>query len=105
MPTAIGTNAEARTEVVSREDALRLLGEVRAASYGVDDDRTKAELLQVVDDLQAELENSAPDTGAVVKKVGRLRAVAARIGVPALSAAVGGAVEAFTSMAMSGAFG
>lgn len=92
-PTAIGTNVEARSEGVSVEDALRLLDSVRAASNSIDDQQARAELLEAVEDLQAEAESSTPDTGAVVKKAGKLRAASAKIGLPALNSAVGGAVE------------
>lgn len=104
-PTAIGTKAEATREGLSVDDAIRLLEAVRAAAGDVGDQQAKAELLEAVEDLRAEVRRTEPDTGAVVKKVGRLRAVAATIGIPAISSAVGGAVEAFTSLAMGGAFG
>nr|WP_146077534.1 hypothetical protein [Clavibacter michiganensis] len=103
-PTAIGTNAAASTGL-SVDDAVRLLDAVRVASDGITDQGAKVELLQAVDDLRTEVENPLPDTGAVVKKAGKLRAAAASVAVPAVSAAVGGAVEAITSLAMSGAFG
>lgn len=103
-PTAIGSNAGASTGL-SVDEAVRLLDAVRAASDSVSDQQAKAELLQAVEDLRAEAESPAPDTGALVKKTGRLQAAAASIGIPALSSAVGGAVEAFTSLAMGGAFG
>ena len=60
-----------------------------------------AEFLAAIEELNAEAKKSTPETGAVMKKAGRLRLVANGIGVPALSAAV----EAFTSLALSGAFG
>ncbi|WP_163544610.1 hypothetical protein [Occultella kanbiaonis] len=78
---------------------------MRAASDGVDDRQARAELLEAVDDLRAEASSATPDTGAVVKKAGRLRAAASSIGIATLSSAVGGAVEAFTSLAVGGAFG
>ncbi|TFD56758.1 hypothetical protein E3T39_15590 [Cryobacterium suzukii] len=69
------------------------------------DQQAKTDLLEAVEALRVEAEGPAPDTGAVVKKAGRLKAAAASIGIPALSSAVGGAVEAFTSLAIGGAFG
>ncbi|MGO4230932.1 hypothetical protein AB4Y72_18985 [Arthrobacter sp. YAF34] len=41
----------------------------------------------------------------MVKKAGKLNAIAARIGATAVSAAVSGAVETITTLALSGAFG
>jgi hypothetical protein len=103
-PTAIGTKATASTGL-SVDEAVRLLDAVRAASDDVANTQARTELLRFVEELRSEAESAAPDTGAVVKKAGKLKAAAASIGVPALTAAVGGAVEAFTSLAMSGAFG
>lgn len=104
-PTAIGANAVATNTGLSVNDAVRLLDKVCAESGSVIDKQAKAELLQAVEDLRAEAEGAVPDTGAVVKKAGRLKAVAAKIGMPALSSSVSGAVEAFTSLAIGGAFG
>lgn len=104
-PTAIGTKAMASTEGLSVVDAIRLLEEVRAVSSDVDDAVRRSELLDAIEGVRSAAERDVPDTGEVMKKIGRLRAVAEGIGVPALTAAVGGAVEAFTSLAMAGAFG
>lgn len=103
-PTAIGTMAQASSEGLDVNDALRLLDGVRDAAAHVAEGNRNA-LLQAVEELRAAVEQDAPDTGDVVKKVGRLRAVAEGVGVPVLTAAVGGVVEAFTSLAVSGAFG
>lgn len=103
-PTAIGTNAAATSNGLSVEDALRLLEAVRAASDDVNDEQAKNELLVAVEDLRTEAQATAPDTGAIVKKTGRLKAVAADIGSATLAAAVSGAVEAFTTLAIGGAF-
>jgi hypothetical protein len=104
-PTAIGTETEATVRGLTVDEAVKLLDAVRAASSEVGNDDGRADLLSAIEDLRAEAEKTTPDTGEVVKKVGRLRAVAEGIGLPSLTAAVGGAVEAFTSLAMSGAFG
>ena len=104
-PTAIGTKSEATVRGLSVNDAVKLLAAVRTASDAVSDGDGRAELLSAIEELRTEAEKITPDTGEVVKKAGRLRAVAEDIGVPSLTAAVGGAVEAFTSLAMSGAFG
>jgi hypothetical protein len=104
-PIGIGTNASATSEGLTIDEVIRLLDAVRDASGVVVDERAKAELLEAVKDLRVEAQSGAPDTAQVVKKAGRLRAAAASIGIPAVSSAVGGAVEAFMSLAMGGAFG
>jgi hypothetical protein len=104
-PVAIGTKAEATVHGLSVVDAIKLLDAVRAESKGVRNDELRTELLDALEDLRTEAQKDEPDTGAVVKKVGRLRSVARRIGVPTITAAVAGAVEAFTTLAMTGAFG
>jgi len=102
-PLAIGTDA-ATNVGLNVEEAIRLLDIVRTASDSVADTQAKTELLEAIKDLRSEVGSPAPDTGEVVRKTGKLKAAAASIGVPALSAAVGGAVEALTSLAMGGAF-
>lgn len=104
-PTAIGTKAHAMSKGLGIDDAIRLLDAVRSAAESVGDQHARAKLLEAVEDLRAEVLSAAPDTGAVVKKTGRLKTAAVNIGIPGISAAVGGAVEAFTSLAMGGAFG
>jgi len=104
-PTAIGTKARALSKGASINDAIRLLDAVPRAAESLGDQQARAELLDAVENLRTEVLSAAPDTGAVVKKTGRLKAAAISIGVPGISAAVGGAVEAFTSLAMGGAFG
>ena len=54
-------------------------------------------------ELRAAVEQEAPDTGDVVKKVGKLRAIADKIGVASVSAAAGGAAQALIELAVSGA--
>lgn len=104
-PTAIGTHAEATNVGFSVDEAIRLLEAVRVATEHLGDDHTRTELIEAIEDLRAEVQSTAPETGAVVKKAGRLRAAAAGVGNAALSSAVGGAVEAFTTLALGGAFG
>lgn len=103
-PTAVGNNVTAK-EGLSIEDALQLLDAVHTEAEGLSDEPAREELVEAIDDLRAEAQSDSPDTGAVVKKAGRLKAVSAAIGNATLSAAVGGAVEAFTSLAMGGVFG
>ncbi|WP_308799536.1 AbiTii domain-containing protein [Agromyces silvae] len=104
-PTAIGSNARSSSDGFSIDDVVRLLDAVREGAGEVGDEQIRSELLEALEDLRAEVRSAAPDTGAIVKKAGRLRAAAANIGLPAISAAVGGAVEALTSLAVGGAFG
>lgn len=104
-PTAIGEGAKAQSEGLSLDEALRLLDAVRDASTDVADRNARSELVQAIDDLRGELEADEPDTGAVVRKTGKLKQVASGIGVAGLSAAVAGVVEALTPLVMAGAFG
>jgi len=103
-PLAIGKKAMATTEGLSVEDALRLLDGVQKASADVGNE-ARAELLHAIADLRSALEQDNPDTGEVVKKAGRLRAVAESFGTASLSAAAGGVVGAITELAITGAFG
>lgn len=103
-PVAIGARSKARSEGLTIEDALRLLDEVRAAAADVDG-ALRTELENVLVDLSATVKQDQPDTGDVVKKVGRLRAIAEKIGVASVSATTGGAAQALTELAVSGAFG
>lgn len=102
-PVAIGARARAKTEGLSVDEALRLLDRVQQAAVDVGDS-DRAELLEAVVDLRAAVEQEGPDTGEVVKKVGKLRAIADKIGVASVSAATGGAAQALTELAVSGAF-
>lgn len=104
-PVAIGTKATAKTKGLTVDDAVRLLEEARVAASDVSDEPRRKELLNAIDDLTAEATAASPDTGAVVRKAGRLRSLAEGVGIPALSGAVGGAVEALVSLAVGGAFG
>lgn len=104
-PTAIGTKAKARSEGLSVGEVIELLDAVRAEADLVPSGASQVELLEVLEDLRVEILKAKPDTGAVVKKAGKLRTAALSVGMPALTAAVGGAVEALTSLAVAGAFG
>jgi hypothetical protein len=104
-PTAIGNKAKAKTEGLSVQDAIKFLDAVLAAAKDVPDDQGRAELLAAVEELRATTQQDAPDTGDVVKRAGKLRVIAARIGIPAVTAAATAAVETVTTLALSGAFG
>lgn len=104
-PVAIGNEAMAASEGFRVDDALRLLDEVREAAQTVDDQASKAELLGVLNDLNSEVQADVPDTGAVVKKAGRLKTLATNVGSTALNGLVAEAVKVLTNLAMSGVFG
>jgi hypothetical protein len=103
-PVAIGSEAEATTQGLTVEDALRLLDKVQEAAATVAEAQ-RAEVLDALADLREAVESDDADTGDVVKKAGRLRAAADKLGVPTLTAAVGGAAQAVAQLALSGAFG
>lgn len=103
-PVAVGSKAVATSEGLSLDDAIRLLKVARAESAAVQDEGARTELLEAVDGLRVEAEGDAPDTGAVVRKVGRLQRAASAVGLPLAGSAVGGAIEAFTALALGGTF-
>jgi len=103
-PIAIGAKARASVEGLSVEDVLKLLDNVNEVAVDVDAGQ-RSELLGAVAELREAVERDAPDTGEVLKKAGRLRGVIEEWGVPSVSAAVGGAIQAITELAMNGAFG
>lgn len=104
-PTAIGSNTVAITEGISIDDAIKLLDAVKDASGDVEDESTVSELLACVQELRDELRSTQPSTTEVVRKVDKLKAIAANVGGASLSAAVSRVVEGPTTMVMSGAFG
>lgn len=104
-PVAIGKKAEASVEGLSVDDALRLLEQVQQTAATDVADAERAELLEAVAELRAAVEQESPDTGDVVKKVGKLRAVAEKIGVASVTAATGSAAGVLTELAVNGAFG
>ncbi|MFF0151543.1 hypothetical protein [Micromonospora sp. NPDC005203] len=103
-PLAIGAKAKASTEGLTVEDALRLLDKVQHAAADVPNTQ-RGELLDALIELRAAVESDEPDTGEVVKRVGKLRAIADKLGVASVAAATGGAAQALTELAVSGAFG
>ncbi|KAA1395874.1 hypothetical protein [Aeromicrobium ginsengisoli] len=101
---AVGTKASATFEGLTVEDVLALLDKLQEMTGDLEPDH-REELMQAVGDLRSAVEKDVPDTGDVVKKAGKLRALASKLGVPALTAAAGGIAEAVASLALSGAFG
>lgn len=104
-PTAIGTGATAKSEGLSLDEAIRLIEAVRLASDESGEFEGKSELLEAAQDLRAEIVADSPSTGEVIKKAGRLQKLAEGVGLPLLTAAAAGAVEAVTGLALGGAFG
>lgn len=100
---AIGAKAKASTEGLTVSDAMKLLDGVQQMAGEVEAGQ-RSELMDAVAELRDAIEQHSPDTGDVVKKVGRLRRLADRIGVPSVSAAIGGASQALTELAVNGAF-
>src|SRR5262249_7703825 len=69
-PVAVGSRAKASTEGLTVADALRLLDAVQASTADVPGS-DRAEVLDAVAELRAAVEKEHPDTGDVVKKVGK----------------------------------
>ncbi|SCL43330.1 AbiTii domain-containing protein [Micromonospora aurantiaca (nom. illeg.)] len=103
-PVAIGAKARASTEGLTVEDALRLLDRVQQAAADVADTQ-RAELLDALAELRTAVESDEPDTGDVVTKTGKLRAIADKLGVASVSAASSAAAQTLTELALNGAFG
>lgn len=103
-PVAIGAKANASTEGLTVEDALRLLDKVQQAAADVAGVQ-RTELLDALAELRAAVESGEPNAGEVVTKTGKLRAIADKLGVASVSAATGGAVQALTELALNGTFG
>jgi hypothetical protein len=102
-PVAIGAEASATAEGLSVRDALRLLDDLRAVAeeaVGANVD----ELLAAVHELREAVEQDEPNTGELVKKAGRLRILADKVGVAAVTAATSSATGVLIEMAASGAF-
>ncbi|MCM3662386.1 hypothetical protein M3148_15505 [Georgenia satyanarayanai] len=103
-PVAIGKAAHS-SQGLSADDALRLLEQVQKVATEDVADNERAELLEAVAELRAAVERESPDTGDVVKKVGKLRAIAEKVGVASVTAATGSATQVLTELAVNGAFG
>lgn len=104
-PTAIGTKATAVINQGTSGDLLALIAGARMAALELEHER-QDELIHAIDSLGAEVgKASRAETGEVVKRAGRVRQLAEKIGVPSLTAAVAGAVEAAVGIAMAGGFG
>lgn len=102
-PVAIGAKAKASVEGLTVEDALRLLDKVREAAAEIPDSQG-GELLDAVAELRAAVESDEPETGDVVKKAGKLRAIAEKVGIAAVTVAADKAVRALTDLAVNSVF-
>lgn len=102
-PVAIGAKAKASSEGLTVEDVLRLLDKVQQAAADIADIQ-RTELLEAVTELRAAVDSDAPETGDVVKKAGKLRAIAEKVGVAAVTVATDGVVQAITDLAINGGF-
>ncbi len=76
---------------------------MRAAAQATDADTTEVEA--AVTELNEVVSKPDPETGEVVKRAGKLREVADKLGIAAVSSATSAAVSALTDLAMKGAFG
>lgn len=103
-PVAIGAQSQAKAEGLTVEDVLRLLDKVQEIAARTADAH-QAELLDAVADLRAAVESDEPDTGEVVRKSGKLRAVVSKVGDATLAAIASDAVQTITDLALNGAFG
>jgi hypothetical protein len=104
-PVGIGKKARIISEGLSVEAALNLLAEVQHTATADVAGPERAELLDAVAQLRAAITHESPDAGDVVKKAGKLRKVADKLGVASVSAAVGGAAQAIAELAVAGTLG
>ncbi|MGP5732961.1 AbiTii domain-containing protein [Arthrobacter rhombi] len=104
-PTAIGHKAKSNTEGVGVRDALRLLDAAKVAAMEVADNQDRSELLEAIEDLRTAAEQSNTDAGDAMVKAGKLQTIAEKLGIPTVTAAVGGVVGTVTNLALSGALG
>lgn len=102
-PVAIGDGAKAHAEGLGVSEVLRLLKGIREAASGAPGANAK-DLLEAIDDLQEVVDQQDPETGEVVKKAGKLREAAAKLGIEGITTAVGTAVKSVTELAVNGAF-
>lgn len=101
-PTAIGAGASASAGL-SVEDALVLLAAVQRTAESSETDTSEIE--EAIAELRDAVTKPQPDTGEVIKRAGKLRKVAGKLGVAAVTSATSSAVSAVTDLAMQGAFG
>lgn len=104
-PTTIGTGAQAENTGLQVDDIIKIL-EALQGQVEDSDEQGRDELLEAVEALREEVSRGdQASTGEVVKGTGKLKELAVHVAGSGLSAAISGAVEAITDLAMSGAFG
>lgn len=103
-PVAVGAKAKASMEGLTVEDAFRLLEKVQQAAGDLADSQ-RGELLNLLTELRGAMESDEPNAGEVVDKVGKLRALAGKLGVASVEVAASAATRAITELALSGVFG
>jgi hypothetical protein len=101
-PTAVGSAATASAGL-DVDAVLALLSTVQHAA-DVDGEET-SEIKEALAELRDVLTKDQPDTGEVIKRAGKLRAIADKLGVAAISSATSSAVTTLTGLALKGAFG
>lgn len=104
-PTAIGDKAMSKSEGSSVAAVIALLDAAKAATTEVQDNRSRTELLEAIEDLRTATEQPNTDADDAMEKASRLQTIAEKVGIPAVSAAVGGVVGTVTKLALSGSFG
>ncbi len=102
-PTAIGEGAQASSGS-SLAEVLELLEQASAEAGSAPPDLAE-DVVAAVRELREALLQKHPQGAEVLSRAGKLRALAERAGVGALSTSVGGVVGAVTEMALAGAFG
>lgn len=100
-PTGIGRGANASSGL-NVDEVLLLLTAVQQAAESETTDTTDIE--DALAELHEVLNRPEPETGEVIKRAGKLRAIADKLGVTAVSSATSSAVSALTDLAMQGAF-
>ncbi|WP_458117282.1 AbiTii domain-containing protein [Arthrobacter sp. D2-10] len=101
-PTAIGAGASSSAGL-SIDDVVELLATVQRSAHSTDADTSEIET--AIEELREAITKSQPETGEVIKRAGKLRALADKLGVAAVTSASSAAVSALMDLAMQGAFG
>lgn len=99
--TAIGTSAVAQ-EGMKVDDVLRLFEGIRDIVDEAPQEAGSEAFLEALADLETELTKDELEAGKALKKAGRLRTAAEKIGIPAINAAVSSAIQGLFSLLMSG---
>ena len=102
-PVAIGQGANATG--IGIDSVVKLLSAIVDAAGQIGDASQKDEMTAAVADLENAVTQTEPDAGEVLKRAGKLRELAGRLGVATVTAATTSAVTAVTELALKGAFG